>query len=65
MICSACHGDHGWWIDMVTGRRIARKAAEAVAYVRWHECPDCIGGVSSCCDAAGSAQPEPPEEPQP
>ena len=22
-------------------------------------CPDCIGGITSCCDAAGSAQPEP------
>ncbi len=21
-------------------------------------CPDCIGGVASCCDSAGSAQPE-------
>ncbi len=21
-------------------------------------CPDCIGGISSCCDGAGSQQPE-------
>lgn len=23
----------------------------------WAPCPECIGGVASCCDAAGSAEP--------
>jgi hypothetical protein len=27
-------------------------------------CTECIGGVASCCDAAGSAQPEPAEQTQ-
>lgn len=38
--------------------------------VLWAPCPDCIGGVASCCDAAGAAQPDPqrravmPDEPE-
>jgi hypothetical protein len=51
---------HGWWVDS-EGRRI--DAIAAVAFVRfvgvrWRECHDCIAGISSCCDGAGSAQPE-------
>ncbi len=28
-------------------------------FYSYRKCPDCIGGVASCCDTAGSAQPEP------
>jgi hypothetical protein len=24
----------------------------------WVLCPDCIGGIASCCDAAGSSSPK-------
>jgi hypothetical protein len=30
--------------------------------VIWVKCPDCIGGVASRCDMAGSAQPERPKD---
>jgi hypothetical protein len=42
MICEVCHGSGVYWNALLSERR---------------PCPDCIGGVASCCDAAGSAVP--------
>jgi hypothetical protein len=60
MICPACQGD---------GKRLnpALRVVETAAGVRVVNphglpllvpCTECIGGVASCCDGAGSAQPE-------
>ena len=61
MICETCQGKHGWWLD-AAGCRIPDHAPVwmfAHAAVTWRECNDCIGGIASCCDGAGSTQPEP------
>lgn len=51
MICERCHG---------TGHE---KHLMVYFWHSWWEnkpCPECGGsGIASCCDAAGSAQPEP------
>jgi hypothetical protein len=57
MICETCHGKHGWWVNLA-GRRID-VLLETDLPVTWRECPDCIGGIASCCDGGGSVQPEP------
>jgi hypothetical protein len=59
--CPTCRGVGGWWTDG-QGRRLP--FGEVKIYLgnpplRWRECHDCIAGISSCCDNAGSAQPEP------
>ena len=64
--CSTCHGAHGWWVNG-EGRRLPfgdvkiylGNPPPLTAKVHWRECHDCIAGISSCCDNAGSAQPEP------
>jgi hypothetical protein len=63
MICPTCHSKYGgWWVDRA-GKRIAQPADESGDHSAiWHSCPDCIGGIASCCDAAGSQQPEPEPE---
>jgi hypothetical protein len=35
-----------------------RSSQEGFA-ILWAPCPDCIGGIASCCDTAGAAQPDP------
>lgn len=46
MICERCHGTGTVreWLSLMGG-------------CLWQDvpCPDCIGGIASCCDAAGSA----------
>lgn len=52
MICPVCEGRR--WI----ARAYPRPANRSLSF--WAPCPECGGcGVVSCCDAAGSAQPEP------
>lgn len=58
MPCPICGGRHGWWVDQ-HGRRIVGLIRPDQTMTRWHECEACIGGIASCCDAAGSQQPEP------
>jgi hypothetical protein len=62
--CPTCDGRHGWWVD-AWGRRSPTGAGDYGydGYNRWRECHDCIGGIASCCDDAGSAQPEPEDAP--
>jgi len=54
MICPECHG---------TG--IKREWLSLMGGCLWRDipCPECIGGIASCCDAAGSAEacPNPPD----
>lgn len=69
--CNTCHRFGQWWewqeISAVTGRpiRVLRRSFCAVrplqvpAYAVHHICTECIGGIASCCDGAGAAQPEP------
>lgn len=63
-ICPACHR---------TGRRLnpALRVDESIFGKRIHNpnrlpllipCTECINGEVSCCDAAGSAQPDPQPE---
>jgi hypothetical protein len=43
MICECCHGQGRYWNGLLS---------------EWRPCPDCMGsGITSCCDAAGSAEP--------
>ncbi len=43
MICECCHGEGRYWNGLLS---------------EWRPCPDCMGsGITSCCDAAGSAEP--------
>lgn len=50
MICERCHG---------IGKLTCRLAGAPYVYPRL-PCNACQGsGIASCCDAAGSAQPEP------
>jgi hypothetical protein len=45
------------------GRIPVRRETDLGTLIEYAPCPDCIGGIASCCDAAGSRQPEPePEE---
>lgn len=63
MRCPTCanSGRPGWL-------RVCVRSQQGGFAVLWAGCPDCIGGVASCCDAAGSAQPAPggfyPNEPE-
>lgn len=41
MICGTCHGSGRYWNELLG---------------ELSPCPDCIGGIASCCDAAGSYQ---------
>lgn len=52
MICPCCRNSGSPIPGYV---RVAWEGPEHV----WEKCPDCVNGVSSCCDASGSAQPEP------
>lgn len=52
MICETCHGQGGWH-ERHPGVRLGEHVG---TLTRWVPCPDCIGGVASCCDAAGSAE---------
>jgi hypothetical protein len=64
MICPTCKGRAGWWVN-AAGLRVPPPGPPGFFEIpkTWHRCPDCIGGIASCCDAAGSQQPEPePEE---
>ena len=61
MICETCHGAHGWWVDgegkpLLNGLSWAASGSMPACS---RECHDCIAGISSCCDSAVSAQPEP------
>lgn len=49
MICRTCYGRHGYWVGKEDGRRVYLPRAGAVV---WRECPECIGGYTSCCDGA-------------
>ncbi len=53
MICDTCRfsGRPGWIWTVSAGCFGYREVFAA--------CPDCIGGIASCCDGAGSQQPEP------
>jgi hypothetical protein len=42
MICPTCHGEGSYWNALLGEKR---------------PCPDCIGGIASCCDAAGGLTP--------
>jgi len=62
MLCPDPRCDKGWIIltepivttDPITGRRVA---------LIWHlQCMQCTNNVASCCDGAGSQQPEPVPE---
>jgi hypothetical protein len=56
MICPTCHDqgfiDAGYSIHLGQNKWIRRMQL----------CPSCLGGIASCCDAAGSQQPEPESE---
>ena len=56
MRCETCNGNGGWWVDWRLNRATD---VHLNCDAAWLLCHDCIGGVSSCCDSAGSAQPEP------
>lgn len=54
MICPTCHGagriEATYQLStLIDG--ISRRSNYVLA-----PCPDCIGGIASCCDAAGSAR---------
>jgi len=58
MWCETCRGfGHWWeWWDAGTKRRsfAVRRPAGVPASAVYRVCLDCIGGIASCCDAAGS-----------
>lgn len=53
MICEECGGDGGWRVNNRGQRIIGVPWPGQVA--GWQKCPFCIGGISSCCDTAGSS----------
>lgn len=55
MICPTCHGTG---IRRRTVPHWAFLKPGQIPRVIEEPCPHCIGGIASCCDAAGSAQPE-------
>jgi hypothetical protein len=64
MPCNTCHGFHQWWEWQQSPGTLRRsfshqRPADVPATAVYRVCPDCIGGVASCCDGAGASQPEP------
>jgi hypothetical protein len=53
VICPECGGARGRHVivDAPVNGHLAR-------FAQWVPCEACIGGVASCCDTSGSAQPE-------
>lgn len=50
MICTRCHGRR--WVIPPESMLVGPKPPKSI--VQMVPCPDCIGGISSCCDSAGA-----------
>jgi hypothetical protein len=60
--CPACHNS-GRRLNpalLVEGNVFAKQVHNPHGLPLFVTCIECLGGVASCCDAAGSAQPELP-----
>lgn len=57
MICPTCEGT-GLLRFSVWSKKTGLGEVTATEYHELVPCWDCIGGTASCCDAAGSAQPD-------
>jgi hypothetical protein len=56
VICPKCHGSRGHHEKILAN--VLSAGRETFFWV-WLPCDECIGGVASCCDAAGSGTPNP------